>query len=211
MCARPAWRFDRDGAALPDPAECAIDTHGCRLAAANNATAATNLQAREETGASHAANSTGPFRRRPADRRADRAGALRRLVGHAAAQSDRSDLQPIRSADAHRRAARRRWMRWWNCPCRTFRASRRTRTSRSCRGGAAHHHLGFDHFRDELVYSDVRGRNPLRDVRVRQRSTGRSTWRRCGGPSCAAMPGSPARWRALPERAPTDINTRTFL
>ncbi len=29
-------------------------------------------------------------------------------------------------------------------------------------------YLGFDHERDELLYSDVRGRNPLRDRRVRE-------------------------------------------
>ena len=28
--------------------------------------------------------------------------------------------------------------------------------------------LGFDQIRDELLYSDVKGRNPFKDVRVRQ-------------------------------------------
>ncbi len=29
-------------------------------------------------------------------------------------------------------------------------------------------YIGFDHFRDELLYSDVKGRNPLKDHRVRE-------------------------------------------
>ncbi len=29
-------------------------------------------------------------------------------------------------------------------------------------------YLGFDHFRDELLYSDVKGRNPFQDIRVRR-------------------------------------------
>ena len=48
-------------------------------AAANNATAATNLQAREETGASRMANGTGPFRVR--SRELDRSTVLEPFAG----------------------------------------------------------------------------------------------------------------------------------
>ena len=36
-------------------------------------------------------------------------------------------------------------------------------------------YLAFDQARDELEGSDVKGRNPFKDMRVRRRSTTRST------------------------------------
>jgi peptide/nickel transport system substrate-binding protein len=39
--------------------------------------------------------------------------------------------------------------------------------------------IGMDQARDELLYSNVKGKNPFKDVRVRRRCTTRSTSRRC--------------------------------
>jgi peptide/nickel transport system substrate-binding protein len=66
-------------------------------------------------------------------------------------------------------------------------------------------YLGFDHHREELVYSDVRGRNPLRDIRVRRAIYQAIDVEALRGPSCATTPGSRAPWRApsCPARRPT--------
>lgn len=183
-------------------------------AAANNATAATNLQAREETGASRAANGTGPFRIR--SRQVDGPTVLE---PHAQwwdrPQHNLTDVtfQPIRSA-ATRTAALLGGQvdALVELPLQDIPRVEANPNLQVVQGPELRTiYLGFDHFRDELTHSDVRGRNPLRDLRVRRaiyqaidvEALRRSVMR--GNAWIAGTMASP-----FLRGAPEDINTRTF-
>jgi peptide/nickel transport system substrate-binding protein len=138
---------------------------------ANGATAATNLAAQQENAAARMANGTGPFR--VLSRTPDSETVLEAFAGwwdRPVHNLTRVTFRPIRSAatrtasllsgaidatveiplqDMPRIAADPRLHVIEGPELRTI-------------------YLGFDHYRDELLYSDVRGRNPLRDRRVRE-------------------------------------------
>ncbi|TAH11223.1 MAG: ABC transporter substrate-binding protein [Curvibacter sp.] len=74
--------------------------------------------------------------------------------------------------------------------------------------------FGFDHGRDELVGSSVKGKNPLKDLRVRQalnkavdaEAITRVTMRGLGQPTAALVAPQVAGWNAeLHKRPPVDI------
>jgi peptide/nickel transport system substrate-binding protein len=183
-------------------------------AAANNATAATNLQAREETGASRAANGTGPFR--ITSRQIDGPTVLAPYAGWwDAPQHNLTEVtfQPIRSAPTRTAALLGGQVdALVELPLQDIPRIEANQNLKVVQGPELRTiYLGFDHFRDELVYSDVRGRNPLRDVRVRQaiyqaidvEALRRSVMR--GNAWIAGTMASP-----FLNGAPADINTRTF-
>jgi len=138
---------------------------------ATNAAEAANLSQQQESGATRVANGTGPFR--VVDRRPDERTVLEPHAGwwdRPVHNLTRVTFQPIRSAatrtasllsgaidasvevplqDIPRLAADPRVQVIEGPELRTI-------------------YLGFDHERDELLYSDVRGRNPLKDRRVRE-------------------------------------------
>ncbi len=137
---------------------------------ANGAAQAANLAQQQDSGATRAANGTGPFR--IVDRRPDERTVLEPNPGwwdRPVHNLTRVTFQPIRSAatrtasllsgaidasvevplqDIPRLAADPRVQVIEGPELRTI-------------------YLGFDHERDELLHSDVRGRNPLKDRRVR--------------------------------------------
>ncbi len=183
-------------------------------AAANNAMAATNLQAREETGASRTANGTGPFRIRSRE-----AEGQTVLVPHAAwwdtPQHNLTEVtfQPIRSAPTRTAALLGGQVdALVELPLQDIPRVEANPALRVVQGPELRTiYIGFDHNRDELLYSDVRGRNPLRDIRVRQaiyqaidvEALRRSVMR--GNAWIAGTMASP-----FLRGAPEDINTRTF-
>ena len=141
-------------------------------AAANNATAATNLQAREETGASRAANGTGPFRIVAAGRSTGRP-CWNPIAGWwDTPQHNLTEVtfQPIRSAPTRTAALLGGQVdALVELPLQDIPRIEANPNLQVVQGPELRTiYLGFDHFRDELVYSDVHGRNPLRDIRVRQ-------------------------------------------
>lgn len=183
-------------------------------AAANTATAATNLQAREETGASRSANGTGPFR--IVSRQIDGPTVLAPYAGWwDAPQHNLTEVtfQPIRSAPTRTAALLGGQVdALVELPLQDIPRIEANTNLKVVQGPELRTiYLGFDHFRDELVYSDVRGRNPLRDVRVRQaiyqaidvEALRRSVMR--GNSWIAGTMASP-----FLNGAPTDINTRSF-
>ena len=138
---------------------------------ANNAVEAANLAAQTESGATRAANGTGPFRvveRRPDERTVLEPHA--RWWDRPVHNLTRVTFQPIRSAatrtatllsggiDASVEVPLQDVPRLLQDPRVQVIEGPELRTI----------YLGFDHERDELLYSDVRGRNPLRDRRVRE-------------------------------------------
>ncbi|NMJ44413.1 ABC transporter substrate-binding protein [Roseomonas sp. JC162] len=183
-------------------------------AAANNATAATNLQAREETGASRMANGTGPFRVR--SRELDRSTVLEPFAGWW--DTPRHNLtevtfQPIRSAPTRTAALLGGQVdALVELPLQDIPRIEANPNLQVVQGPELRTiYLGFDHFRDELVYSDVRGRNPLKDVRVRRaiyQAIDVETLRRSVMRNNAWIAGTMAS--PFLSGAPTDINTRTF-
>lgn len=183
-------------------------------AAANNATAATNLQAREETGASRMANGTGPFRVR--SREFDRSTVLEPFAGWW--DTPRHNLtevtfQPIRSAPTRTAALLGGQVdALVELPLQDIPRIEANPNLQVVQGPELRTiYLGFDHFRDELVYSDVRGRNPLKDVRVRRaiyQAIDVETLRRSVMRNNAWIAGTMAS--PFLSGAPTDINTRTF-
>ncbi len=138
---------------------------------ANSATEAANIAQQVESGATRLANGTGPFRiveRRPDERTV--------LEPHAqwwdrpAHNLTRVTFQPIRSAatrtasllsgaiDANVEVPLQDIPRLLQDPRVQVVEGPELRTI----------YLGFDHERDQLLYSDVQGRNPLKDRRVRE-------------------------------------------
>ena len=138
---------------------------------ANGAAASSNLSAREENAAARTANGTGPFRVR--SRTVDGPTVLDAFEGWW--DRPRHNLttvtfQPIRSA-ATRTAALISGavdalveLPIQDIPRIEFNANLQVVQGPELRTI----YLGFDHARDELTYSDVRGRNPFRDLRVRR-------------------------------------------
>jgi peptide/nickel transport system substrate-binding protein len=137
----------------------------------NNATSSSNLTERQESPASRAANGTGPFRLhlREADSR---------TVLHAnPAWWDRPvhnltevTYQPIRSA-ATRTAALLSGAidATVELPLQDIPRVEADQRLQVIQGPELRTiYFGFDQFRDELLYSDVKGRNPFKDIRVRQ-------------------------------------------
>ncbi len=183
-------------------------------AAANNATAATNLQAREETGASRMANGTGPFRVR--SRELDRSTVLEPFAGWwDTPQHNLTEVtfQPIRSAPTRTAALLGGQVdALVELPLQDIPRIEANPTLQVVQGPELRTiYLGFDHFRDELVYSDVRGRNPLKDIRVRRaiyQAIDVETLRRSVMRNNAWIAGTMAS--PFLNGAPTDINTRTF-
>ncbi|MBP0462548.1 ABC transporter substrate-binding protein [Roseomonas sp. PWR1] len=183
-------------------------------AAANNATAATNLQQREEGAAQRGANGTGPFRLR--SREVEGATVLVPHEGwwdrpqHNLTQVT---FQPIRNA-ATRTAALLGGQidALVELPLQDIPRIEGNANLQVVQGPELRTiYLGFDHHRDELAYSDVRGRNPLRDVRVRRaiyQAIDVEALRRSVMRNNAWVAGTMAS--PFLSGAPADINTRTF-
>ena len=138
---------------------------------ANNAAEAANLAGQVESGATRVANGTGPFRvveRRPDERTVMEPHA--RWWDRLEHNLTRVTFQPIRSA-ATRTASLLSGAIDANVEVPLQDIPRLLQDSRVqvIEGPELRTiYLGFDHERDELLYSDVRGRNPLRDRRVRE-------------------------------------------
>jgi peptide/nickel transport system substrate-binding protein len=138
---------------------------------ANNAAEAANLSGQQESGATRVANGTGPFRiteRRPDERTVlePHAGWWDRPVHNLT----RVTFQPIRSA-ATRTASLLSGAIDANVevPLQDIPRLLQDNRVQVIEGPELRTiYLGFDHERDELLYSDVRGRNPLKDRRVRE-------------------------------------------
>ena len=183
-------------------------------AQANNATAATNLSQREEGAATRTPNGTGPFRVR--SREVEGATVL---VPHAAwwdsPQHNLTEVtfRPIRNA-ATRTAALLGGQidALVELPIQDIPRVEGTAGLQVVQGPELRTiYLGFDHHRDELVYSDVRGRNPLRDIRVRQaiyQAIDVEALRRSVMRNNSWVAGTMAS--PFLNGAPADINTRTF-
>jgi peptide/nickel transport system substrate-binding protein len=137
---------------------------------ANNAAVASNLQERQESGAARGANGTGPFRlvsRAPDERTV--------LAAHAgwwdrpAHNLTEVTFQPIRSA-ATRTAALISGAidATVEIPIQDIPRIEASPALKVVQGPELRTiYFGFDQHRDELLYSDVKGRNPLKDRRVR--------------------------------------------
>jgi peptide/nickel transport system substrate-binding protein len=138
---------------------------------ANNAAGAANLAQQQDSGATRAANGTGPFR--ITERRPDERTVLEPHAGwwdRPAHNLTRVTFQPIRSAatrtatllsggiDASVEVPLQDIPRLLQDPRVQVIEGPELRTI----------YLGFDHERDQLLYSDVQGRNPLQDRRVRE-------------------------------------------
>jgi len=138
---------------------------------ANNSVQAANLSQQQESGATRAANGTGPFRitaRSPDERTVLEPHA--RWWDTPVHNLTRVTFQPIRSAatrtasllsgaiDASVEVPLQDIPRLLQDPRVQVIEGPELRTI----------YLGFDHERDQLLYSDVQGRNPLQDRRVRE-------------------------------------------
>jgi peptide/nickel transport system substrate-binding protein len=181
---------------------------------ANNAATASNLQEQRESGAARAANGTGPFRL------VSRAPDERTVLAANPTWWDRPQhnltevtFQPIRSA-ATRTAALISGAidATVEIPIQDIPRIEASPALKVVQGPELRTiYFGFDQFRDELLYSDVKGRNPLKDRRVRQaiyQAIDIEAIRR------TVMRGNswPAGIMASPflTGAPQDINTRIF-
>jgi peptide/nickel transport system substrate-binding protein len=178
----------------------------------NNSAAATNLQERQETGAARQANGTGPFRL------VSRAPDERTVLAVNPTWWDRPQhnltevtFQPIRSA-ATRTAALISGAidATVEIPIQDIPRIEQSPALKVVQGPELRTiYFGFDHFRDELLYSDVKGKNPLKDIRVRRaifqaidiETIRRSVMRGNAWP--AGMLSSP-----FLTGAPADLNTR---
>jgi peptide/nickel transport system substrate-binding protein len=138
---------------------------------ANGATEATNLAQQQETGAARQSNGTGPFR--IVSRAIDERTVMEphaRWWDRPVHNLTRVTFQPIRSPatrtasllsggiDAAVEVPLQDMGRLAQDPRVQVIEGPELRTI----------YLGFDHERDELLYSDVRGRNPFKDRRVRE-------------------------------------------
>lgn len=138
---------------------------------ANNASASSNLTAREENAAARMTNGTGPFRLQ--SRQVDGPTVLTAYEGwwdRPKHNLTTVTFQPIRSA-ATRTAALVSGSvdALVELPIQDIPRIESNANLQVLQGPELRTiYLGFDHARDELQYSDVRGRNPFRDVRVRR-------------------------------------------
>ena len=181
---------------------------------ANNATTAANLQEQRESGAARAANGTGPFRL------VSRAPDERTVLAVNPNWWDKPQhnltevtFQPIRSA-ATRTAALISGAidATVEIPIQDIPRIESSPTLKVVQGPELRTiYFGFDQYRDELLYSDVKGKNPLKDRRVRQaiyqaidiEAIRRTVMRGNAWP--AGMLSSP-----FLTGAPQDLNTRLF-
>jgi peptide/nickel transport system substrate-binding protein len=137
---------------------------------ANNAAVASNLQERQESGAARAANGTGPFRlvsRAPDERTVLAANA--NWWDRPAHNLTEVTFQPIRSA-ATRTAALISGAidATVEIPIQDIPRIEGSAALKVVQGPELRTiYFGFDQYRDELLYSDVKGKNPLQDRRVR--------------------------------------------
>jgi peptide/nickel transport system substrate-binding protein len=153
------------------PALTAFNVMSRPWAEANNATAASNLQEQRESGAARVANGTGPFR--VVSRAPDEKTVLANWAGWW--DTPRHNLtevtfQPIRSA-ATRTAALISGAidATVEIPIQDIPRIEASPTLKVVQGPELRTiYFGFDQYRDELLYSDVKGKNPLKDRRVRQ-------------------------------------------
>ncbi|UFN47659.1 ABC transporter substrate-binding protein [Roseomonas sp. OT10] len=138
---------------------------------ARNATAASNLSAREENAAGRSANGTGPFR--VVSRTVDGPTVLEAFPGwwdKPVHNLTTVTFQPIRSA-ATRTAALISGSvdALVDLPIQDIPRIESNSALQVVQGPELRTiYLGFDHARDELLYSDVKGKNPFQDVRVRR-------------------------------------------
>ncbi|NKE44551.1 ABC transporter substrate-binding protein [Roseomonas frigidaquae] len=138
---------------------------------ANNAENAANLSSQQESGATRTANGTGPFR--IVDRRPDERTVLEphaRWWDTPVHNLTRVNFQPIRSA-ATRTASLLSGAidASVEVPLQDIPRLLQDQRVQVIEGPELRTiYLGFDHERDELLYSDVRGQNPFRDRRVRE-------------------------------------------
>ena len=139
--------------------------------AAQGARNSSNLAAREENGAARAANGTGPFR--IVSREVDQRTVLEAFPGWW--DTPRHNLttvtfQPIRSAATRTAALISGGLdALVELPLQDIPRVEASPNLQVVQGPELRTiYLGFDHAREELLYSDVRGRNPFRDRRVRQ-------------------------------------------
>ncbi|WP_270937477.1 ABC transporter substrate-binding protein [Falsiroseomonas oryzae] len=138
---------------------------------ANNAENPANLAQQVESGATRAANGTGPFRiteRRPDERTVMEPHA--RWWDRPVHNLTRVTFQPIRSA-ATRTATLLSGGIDANVevPLQDIPRLLQDQRVQVIEGPELRTiYLGFDHERDQLLYSDVQGRNPLKDRRVRE-------------------------------------------
>ncbi len=178
----------------------------------NGAQVATNLQAQQENFAARHANGTGPFRL--VSRAPDQETALEAFAGwwdKPAHNLTRVSYQPIRSA-ATRTAGliSGQLDAVVELPLQDIPRVEASPGLQVVQGPELRTiYLGFDHARDELIYSDVKGKNPFKDIRVRRavyQAIDIETIRR------NVMRGQswPAGMMASPflNGAPSDLNTR---
>jgi peptide/nickel transport system substrate-binding protein len=138
---------------------------------ANNAAEAANLAQQQESGATRVANGTGPFR--VVDRRPDERTVMEPHAGwwdRPVHNLIRVTFQPIRSA-ATRTASVLSGAIDANVevPLQDIPRLLQDQRVQVVEGPELRTiYLGFDHERDGLLYSDVQGRNPLKDRRVRE-------------------------------------------
>jgi peptide/nickel transport system substrate-binding protein len=137
----------------------------------SNATTSSNLAERQESPASRAANGTGPFRLRL--READ----TRTVLEANATWWDRPAhnlteviYQPIRSAATRTAALLSGALdATVELPLQDIARVEGDQRLQVVQGPELRTiYFGFDQYRDELLYSDVKGKNPFKDIRVRQ-------------------------------------------
>ena len=139
---------------------------------ANNATEASDLQQKKENYANRNANGTGPFmlKSREVDVKTV-LGGQPELVGQAEAQPDRGRLHADQvGRDAHRRRCFRGALdATTSVPLQDVQRINASGNFTVVQGPELRTiFFGMDQFRDELLYSDVKGKNPFKDVRVRK-------------------------------------------
>lgn len=138
---------------------------------AHGATTASNLQENRESGAARAANGTGPFRL--ISRAPDERTVLASWEGwwdRPQHNLTRVTFQPIRSAATRSAALISGALdATVEIPLQDIPRIEASPELKVVQGPELRTiYFGFDQFRDELLYSDVKGKNPLKDRRVRQ-------------------------------------------
>ena len=138
---------------------------------ANNATEAANLASQQESGATRLANGTGPFR--ITERRPDERTVLephQRWWDRQVHNLTRVNFQPIRSAATRTATLLSGGIdASVEVPLQDIARLMQDQRVQVIEGPELRTiYLGFDHERDQLLYSDVQGRNPLKDRRVRE-------------------------------------------
>jgi peptide/nickel transport system substrate-binding protein len=138
---------------------------------ANNAENPANLSQQQESGATRTANGTGPFRvteRRPDERTVLEPHA--RWWDRPQHNLTRVTFQPIRSAATRTATLLSGGIdASVEVPLQDIPRLLQDQRVQVIEGPELRTiYLGFDHERDQLLYSDVQGRNPLKDRRVRE-------------------------------------------